>query len=99
MRISTKKAAAVLPTLQKKMKPRGRAFPKGHTFGFKKGQSGNPGGKPQVYKRFSAKIAEMMLAPAPPEVIKGLKLKRNATIYDAMIAAALIQCVVRTKRE
>jgi hypothetical protein len=40
--------------------------------------------------KFRAKIAEQMLQPAPPEVRKALKLKRGATMYDAMVAALIM---------
>jgi hypothetical protein len=43
----------------KKRGPRGRPFPPGHTLGFKKGQSGNPGGRPKLlgesYREWLAK--------------------------------------------
>jgi hypothetical protein len=58
---------------------------------FKKGESGHPGGKPQVMVRFSAKIAEAMLEPATPAVRKALQLKRGASTFDAVIAATIAQ--------
>lgn len=94
MKVSLKKAAQIGAALGHKKRARGKAFPKGQQpWTFKPGQSGNPGGKPRVHLKFKAKIAEKMLEPAPPEVIKALKLKRNATVYDAMITAFLFNAM------
>ena len=78
--------------LRPRSRPRGNPFTKGHTLGFKKGQgSPNPGGKPKVIQRFSAKIAEAMLEPAAPEVRKALKLRKGSTTFDAVVAATIAQ--------
>jgi hypothetical protein len=94
MKLDPRKVAQNAPQLGHKKRARGKPFPKGQQpWTFKPGQSGNPGGKPRVHLRFQAKIAEMMMAPAPPEVRKSLKLKPKATVYDAMIAALLINAM------
>jgi hypothetical protein len=91
VKVSTRKAAEVLRVLQTKKRPRGRAFPKGHTLGFKKGQSGNPGGKPKILMRFGAAIAEELLKPCPRETAKELGLRGTASNFEAMIASAVRQ--------
>jgi hypothetical protein len=91
MKVSSKKAAHLVikvPRLAHKNRGRGNHDHQAWRDNqFKKGHSGNPGGKPQVYVKFKTKIAEQMMEPAPPAVKKALKLKRGATMYDAMVAA------------
>lgn len=91
-KVSIDAAAAMLPALRKRRRgPPSNGFKKGNTHGFKKGESGNPGGKPRVFQKFSAKVAEEMMQPASPDIKKALKLKRGATVYDAMVKALLLQ--------
>ena len=91
-KVSVKQVAAVIPALKPKRRPRGNSpFVKGNTYGFKKGQSGNPGGKPKVFVKFAAKVAEEMLQPVPKEIKAALGLPRGATMYDAMVRALLLQ--------
>lgn len=92
IKVSPQKAAKVEAQLGHKKRPRGRAFPKGkaNKWAFPKGQSGHPGGKPKVLVKFKAKIAEAMLQPCPPLVKKALGLRRNASVYDAMVQSLVL---------
>ena len=51
--------------LVRKLKPRGKSFAPGNTFGvrFKPGQSGNPGGRPKYAKISEATKAALALSP------------------------------------
>lgn len=75
-----------------KKRPRGKPYARGvkYPWAFKKGQSGNPGGKPRVLIKFRAKLAETMLQAAPPEARKVLGLRRGATMFDAMVQAMVM---------
>jgi hypothetical protein len=78
-----------LPT--QKAKPRGRhnhAAWNAHKF--KPGQSGNPGGKPKVFQTFDAMLRERLMQPCPPLIAKQLGLRRGATLYDAIVAAQIL---------
>lgn len=92
-KVSIDKVAAVIPALQPRRRPRGRAFATGNEYGFKKDDPriDRSGGKPRVFQKFSAAVMERMLQPVPKEVKKKLGLGRGATMYDAMVKALLLQ--------
>jgi hypothetical protein len=90
-KLSIDKAAAMVPTVKPRRRPPSNGFKKGHKFGFPKGQSGNPGGKPKALQKFSAKVAEEMMQPCPKEIKQALGLKRGALVYDAMVKALLVR--------
>ena len=60
---------------------------------FKKGQSGNPGGRVKVYTRMASRLAEELAKPAPKEFRKAFKLKPSATQYDICLAS-MIRCAM-----
>jgi hypothetical protein len=73
-RVKKQKSSPVLSALGIKVKgrPRGKSFEKGHGFGsayrFKKGQSGNPGGRPKC-----AEISSALRAKLKSETTKKLR--------------------------
>lgn len=93
MKVTPRIAAEHAAQLGHKLKPRGRAFAKGNQWGFKKGQSGNPGGKSRVLQRFGARIAEELVQPAPEALRRWYKLPKGATKFDVMMAAAVAQAM------
>lgn len=93
MKVTPRIAAEHAAQLGHKLKPRGRAFAKGNQWGFKKGQSGNPGGKSRVLQRFGTRIAEELVQPAPEPLRRWYKLPKGATKFDVMMAAAVAQAM------
>lgn len=91
---STKRDSKLVQELARnaaKKRPRGRPFEKGHTFGFKKGQSGHPGRapvKPEPYRPFKDRLVEELAKPASAlmRAKAGLSYK-HATKYDCIIAS------------
>ncbi len=80
--IEERKAAI---TLKPKRKPRGRPFQKGNKFGprFKKGQSGNPGGKPGV--DLASVAARILFEQSPgklPNIPKGFNAYGFSVLAD-----------------
>jgi hypothetical protein len=75
--------------LKFKRAPRGRPFPKGHTFGnrFKKGQSGNPGGRPKSAKLSEAYRALLELPPDEPPPLSTNAERVAAAIIGRAVAA------------
>jgi hypothetical protein len=88
------KPVQVVLTPQKK-KPRGiPGAPQLRKYHFKKGQSGNPGGKPKVFQKFAAMLTQQLLEPCPVALARQLGLKRGANYYDAMIAAQITNAAI-----
>lgn len=86
------KTVAHLAPARRKCTPRGSSsHPAWKANQFPKGKSGNPGGKPKVLQKFATKVAEELSKPAPKELRKPLKLKNGATMFDAMMSAAVMQ--------
>lgn len=89
MRVSAKTLAKMQPR-RPKPRPRGNSnHPAFKAAQFKKGQSGNPGGKPKFYVRMATKLADELAMPAPAPISKALGLKKGATKYDACLASML----------
>jgi hypothetical protein len=91
-KITSRKLASLLPPVWPKRRPRGSHDHEAWRANqFKPGQSGNPGGKPKVLQKFSARVSEEMMKDAPPALRKALGLKRGATMFDAMMSSAVTQ--------
>jgi hypothetical protein len=91
MRRQVKELARAVAASPQKKKPRGPAgAPQLRPFHFKKGQSGNPGGKPKMLMKFSAMLAERLMEKCPMALARQLDLKLGATYFDALIAAQIL---------
>ncbi len=93
-KVTVRQAAAMAPAVKLarlRRRPPASPFPKGNEWGFKKGQSGNPGGKPKVLQRFSARVAEELMKDCPAPLRATLGLRKGATVFDAMVTAATLE--------
>ncbi|HEX6822285.1 MAG TPA: DUF5681 domain-containing protein [Candidatus Sulfotelmatobacter sp.] len=82
---------AVVTASRKKKRPRGRHdHAAWEAQKFKPGHSGNPGGRHKIFQTFEAMVRQRLMQPCPTLVMQQLGLRRGATLYDAVVAAQVL---------